>query len=617
MDKNTVTGIILIAAVLIGFSFFSTRQNEQAMQEMAQSVPAADQPIDTLITTSDTPTATDTTALFYAAKNGTPQHIVLENSKVRVTLNTRGGRITEVTLKDYLDQQKKPVRLFTEADANMAFYLSLKQENINTNDYVFTPLNVSDSTVTMQLTSDKGQRLTFDYKLLADNYMVDFNISSAGLQNYFPANNKKIDIIWSDRIRQQEKGFDFENQYSTLTYKLTGEGTEKLSEYETEEEVPAQNVDWVAFKNQYFSSIMIGYQTLEPTLLKSVQEEKGSGYLKHYTASMSTFFDPTGKQPTNFQFYFGPNQYRLLQSMDKYSLGQKDLELEDLVYLGWPIFKWINRYFTIYVFDFLTQLGLPMGIVLLLITLLLHVIVYVPRRKSFMSSAKMRVLKPKIEEINKKYPKQEDAMKKQQEIMAMYSQYGVNPMGGCLPMLIQMPVWVAMFNFVPNAIELRQQSLLWADDLSTYDDVIHWTTELPLIGNHISLFCLLFCVTNLLYSYFTMRQQRETLVGQQADQMKVMQWMMYLMPVFFFFMFNKYSAGLNYYYFISLLLGALAMWFMRKTTDDKKLLAKLEANYEANKNNPNKKPSGLAARLEALQKQQEALLEEQKRQRKK
>ena len=204
-------------------------------------------------------------------------------------------------------------------------------------------------------------------------------------------------------------------------------------------------------------------------------------------------------------------------------------------------------------------------------------------------------------------------MKKQQEIMALYSQYGVNPMGGCLPVLIQMPIWIAMFNFVPNAIELRQQSFLWADDLSTYDDVIRWSYELPLIGNHLSLFCLLFCATNLIYTYMTMRQQKETLSGQQAEQMKIMQWMMYAMPVFFFFMFNKYSAGLNYYYFISILAGALVMWYLRKTTDDAKLLAKLEANYQANKNNPNKKPSGIAARLEALQKQQEAMLEAQKK----
>lgn len=296
-----------------------------------------------------------------------------------------------------------------------------------------------------------------------------------------------------------------------------------------------------------------------------------------------------------------------------YRLSEKEMDLEDVVYLGWPVFRWINRYFTLYVFDWLTKCGLPMGIVLLLITLLMRVIVYAPTKKSFMSSAKMRVLKPKVDEISKKYPNPEDAMKRQQEMMTLYSQYGANPMGGCLPMLIQMPLWIAMFNFVPNAIELRQQGFLWADDLSTYDSLISWNTTLPFIGNHLSLFCLLFCATNILYSYLTMRQQRETMSGEQAQQMKMMQWMMYLMPVFFFFMFNKYSAGLNYYYFISLLASALTMWYLRKTTDDKKLLAKLEAYYQENKNNPNKKARGLAARLEALQKQQEALMEEQRR----
>ena len=258
-------------------------------------------------------------------------------------------------------------------------------------------------------------------------------------------------------------------------------------------------------------------------------------------------------------------------------------------------------------------MNLPMGIVLLLITLLLRVIVDAPTRKSYMSSAKMRVLKPKVDEISKKYPKQEDAMKRQQEIMTLYSQYGVSPMGGCLPMLIQMPIWIAMFNFVPNAIELRQQSFLWADDLSTYDDLISWNFEIWGLGNHLSLFCLLFCACNLLYSYLMMRQQKETMSGEQAQQMKLMQWMMMLMPLFFFFMFNKYSAGLNYYYFISLLFSALTMWYLRKTTDDAKLLAKLEENYKANKNNPNKKPTGLAARLEALQKQQQEMLEQQRK----
>jgi len=333
---------------------------------------------------------------------------------------------------------------------------------------------------------------------------------------------------------------------------------------------------------------------------RQITPEMEKGFLKDYAADMSIPFDVSGAKPTQLQFYFGPNSFNLLKSMDANKLGRKDYDLEELVYLGWPIVKWINRFFTIYVFDFLTRLGLPMGIVLLLITILLRIIVYVPTKKSFMSSAKMRVLKPKVDEINKKYPNKEDAMKKQQEMMTLYSQYGVSPMGGCLPMLIQMPIWIAMFNFVPNAIELRQQGFLWADDLSTYDSIWNFGTHIWGIGDHLSLFCLLFCGTNLLYSYMSVRQQRETMSGEQAQQMKVMQWMMFAMPFMFFFMFNRYSAGLNYYYFISLLASALTMWYLRRRTDDAKILAKLEANYRANKNDPNKKPKGLAARLEAL-----------------
>ena len=291
--------------------------------------------------------------------------------------------------------------------------------------------------------------------------------------------------------------------------------------------------------------------------------------------------------------------------MNNYSLQEgKDLELDELVYLGWPLFKYINRFFTIYVFDWLTSLGFSMGMVLLLITILLKIIVYPTTRKSYLSSAKMRVLKPKLDEVNAKYPNPEDSMKKQQEIMSTYSKYGVSPMGGCLPILIQMPIWIAMFNFVPNAIELRQQSFLWADDLSTYDDVISWSVNLPLIGNHLSIFCLLFCISNLLYSWLNMKMQKDSMVGQQADQLKMMQWMMMLMPIFFFFMFNDYSSGLNYYYFISLLGSAVTFWWLRWRTDDAKLLAKLEENYKKNMNNP-EKMKGLAARLEALQKQQE------------
>lgn len=624
MDKNTVVGLVLIAVVLIGFSFYSTNtQKQQAAQPAQQESLAQAQEKNAARQDADRAAAAlDSTALFHEALTGKNEKIVLKNNKVTVTINSKGGTVSEVRLNeyrgyaDYKEGRENPLLLYSEKDASLSFVLETKDNNIRTGNYYFTPVGVTDSTVTMQLRSPGGETLQFDYKLLADNYLLNFSVRTSGMERHISPQTEALRLYWRDKVRQQEKGFYFENMYSTLTYKPVDDGAEKLNEHETEEAKAEGKVEWIAFKNQYFSSILMAEQSFSDVEMKSVQEGENSGFLKDYSASMNVPFDASGRQATNLQFYFGPNQYRLLQSMDAYKLGEKDMNLEEVVYLGWPIFKWINRYFTIYVFDWLTQLGLPMGIVLLLITLLLRVIVYVPTRKSYMSSARMRVLKPKVDEISKKYPNKEDAMKRQQEMMTLYSQYGVSPMGGCLPMLLQMPIWIAMFNFVPNAIELRQQGFLWADDLSTYDDVLTWGASLPFIGNHLSLFCVLFCATNVIYSVMTMRQQRAAMSGEQAEQMKLMQWMMFLMPVFFFFMFNKYPAGLNYYYFISLLASALTMWYLRRTTDDKKILAKLEANYEANKNNPNKKPSGLAARLEALQKQQEAMMKAQKRMKK-
>lgn len=620
MDKNTIIGLVLMAAVLIGFSWYNTNQERNLQSNQTeQTTPqkATDNKQPSATTTLVKATA-DSTDIFYAAtKEQTPNVIELKNQKVSVKINTKGGAISEVRLneyksyKDFEAKKENPLLLYSNKDAGLNFKLDTKEGTLDFSNYYFTPINQTDSTVTMRLQASNGASIDVDYKLLADNYLVNFTVKANGMQKYLPSTTQTIQMDWHDRVAQQEKGFYFENMYSTLTYKKHGDDTHKMSENETKEESVTESVDWIAFKNQYFSAVLLAAEPMKNVNVKSEQLEEGSGYLKNYSANMAATFDASGAKPSKFQFYFGPNNYRLLQKMDNYKVSEHDNDLQGLVYLGWPIVKWINRFFTLYVFDFFTRLGLPMGIVLLLITLLLRAIVYVPTRKSYLSSAKMRVLKPKIDEIAAKYPKQEDAMKRQQETMSLYSQYGVSPMGGCLPMLIQMPIWIAMFNFVPNAIELRQQSFLWADDLSTYDSLVSWNTNIWGLGNHLSLFCLLFCATNLLYSFMTMRQQRETMSGEQAQQMKMMQWMMMLMPLFFFFMFNKYSAGLNYYYFISLLFSALTMWYLRKTTDDKKLLAKLEANYQANKNNPNKKPSGLAARLEALQKQQEEMMKRQ------
>ncbi|MCM1108078.1 MAG: membrane protein insertase YidC [Clostridium sp.] len=621
MDKNTITGFVLIGIVLIGFSWFSQPSEEQIRQHQIQDsltnvakeqAEALQLEIQKQGMAQKALSAMDTTALFYANRMGESRNVVLQNEVVELTLNTQGGAIKQAVLKNYKNQQGNPVTLFDAEDANMCFFWAGKNENFNSGDYVFIPVHTSDSTVTMRLQATGGGTLDLMYTLRPKSYMVDLTIQASGLTNAFPPSLKTMDIEWSEQARQQEKGFDFENRYATLTYKLKDDDTDNLSETGEETKQIGEALDWVAFKNQFFSCVMIGQQDFTDATLSTSPRTKASGYLKDYSASMKTAFDPSGKKPTVMQFYFGPNNYHLLQETNQLSAGKDDLELEDLVYLGWPLVKWINRWFIIYVFDWLSSWGLPMGVVLLLLTLLVKLLVYPTTKKSYMSSAKMRVLKPKIDEISAKYPKTEDAMQKQQEIMQLYSRYGVSPMGGCLPMFIQMPIWIALFNFVPNAIELRGQSFLWADDLSAYDDLLHWGTDLWLIGDHLSIFCVLFCLTNVINTWVSMRQQQNSMTGEQAQQMKMMQYMMYLMPLMFFFMFNNYSSGLNYYYFLSGLSSILIMWFLRKTTDDKKLLAKLEANYKANQNNP-KKMSGMAARLEALQKQQQALLEEQKK----
>ena len=527
---------------------------------------------------------------------------------MELTVNTKGGVVSKAVIKNFEDRNgNKDVTLFDSKTQSLNFALAAKEVNINTADLYFTPSNQTDSTVTMTAVAGAGKSLVIDY-VLGKDYMLHTKVQAIGLAGAFAPSTTQMDVQWKDMVRQQERGFTFENRYASLTYHEADGGTDYLSETKNiKDETIEKKIDWVAFKNQFFSAVMIAKNDFaENAVMTSIPQEKGSGYLKQYEAKMKTFFDPTGATPSEFDFYFGPNDFRLLKRIEKECSFNKDLEMQRLVYLGWPLFRIINRWFTIYVFDFLTGLNINMGIVLILITLLLKLITYPMVKKSYMSSAKMRVLKPKLEEATKHLNKPEDQMQKQQAMMAEYSKYGVSPLSGCLPMLIQMPIWIAMFNFVPNAIQLRGESFLWIKDLSTYDPIIEWNTNLWLIGDHLSLTCILFCVANILYSLMTMRQQRDQMVGQQAEQMKMMRWMMFLMPVMFFFMFNDYSAGLNFYYFISLFFSAAIMWTLRKTTNDEKLLAILEKKYEENKNNP-KKLSGLAARLQAMQEQQQEL----------
>lgn len=617
MDKNTMTGLVLMGLLLIGFSWWSQPSAEEQAKKMQQdSIAAVTQHKAELakqqahakeIADLKAKQKADTTALFHAALEGQAQEVVLKNEHLELSVNTKGGTVSKAIIKNFKDREDNPdVVLFDDKVQKLNFIMSTKEANIATQDLYFSPSAQTDSTLTLTAEAGQGKSLVIQYRLGAD-YLLHMSMKVNGMNGLFAPNTKFMNVDWTDKCRQQEKGFTFENRYATLTYHKVKGGTKKLSE--TSEEIDKKiddKIDWVAFKNQFFSAVMIAKHDFnEEALMTSVPQEKGSGYLKAYQAKMQTFFDPTGQKASEFEFYFGPNDFRLLNRIEKESTFNKDLELQRLVYLGWPLFRIINRWFTIYVFDWLSK-WFPMGVVLILITLLLKLITYPMVKKSYMSSAKMRVLKPKLEAATAQYNKPEDQMQKQQAMMAEYSKYGVSPLSGCLPMLIQMPIWIAMFNFVPNAIQLRGESFLWINDLSTYDPIIQWNKNIWLIGDHLSLTCILFCIANVLYSWMTMRQQRDQMVGQQAEQMKMMQWMMYLMPVMFFFMFNDYSAGLNFYYFVSLFFSAAIMWTLRKTTNDAKLLQILEARYEENKANP-KKLSGLAARLQAMQEQQQEM----------
>ena len=624
MNRDTIIGFVLIALVLIGFSWWNQPSAEEieaartqdslaaVMKDKAEKAQKENQKV--VKQALDSAALNDSTALFHQALSGTDQQIVLKNQKLELTFSTHGGTISKAVIKDFKSiDNTNNVTLFDKEDQRLNFMLTGKQDNIVTQDLYFTPSEQTESTVTMTAQAQNGGQVIIRYRLGQD-YLLSMSLQAVGLANAFAPSYKEVEIEWSDHCRQQEKGFSFESRYTGLFYKeANGGSTDNLPETSDESKQIEERLDWIAFRNQFFSIALISKDDFSAnSTLSSVQDEKGSGYLKQFDAKLKTAFDPTGQKASEFEMYIGPNNFRLIQDVEQQSAFGKDLDLEQLVNLGWWLLRWINRWFTLYVFDWLTGLGLNMGIVLILITLLLKAITFPMVKKSYMSSAKMRVLKPKFEEATKQYDKPEDQMKKQQEMMALYSKYGVSPLSGCLPMLIQMPIWLAMFFFVPNAIQLRGESFLWMADLSTYDPILEWGTNIWGIGDHLSLTCILFCGAQLVYTWFSMQQQKDQMVGQQAEQMKMMQWMMYIMPLMFFFIFNDYSSGLNFYYFVSLFMSAAIMWTLRKTTDDAKLLAILEANYQANKNNPKKK-SGLAARLEAMQKQAEEMQKQQHR----
>lgn len=625
MNKNTLTGLALMVLVMIGFSTYENyaRRNqaeEIRVQDSIASVQAQKEAklerekLEKMATE-----AADTLNPLFEAHQGAAGTTVIENELLKVTLTNKGGQLQKVELKDesYKSRQGGHVVLFDGKDQNMCMMLDGKTTNIVTDELYFQPTDIRKDGVTMHLPVGNGA-LDIVYSLKPNSYLLDMDVVARGLEGFFPSKTNTMQVEWTEDMRQQEKGYDFENRYSTVTYRDVDGDTHELSVSggNDEEDEFEEKIKWITYKTQFFSQVLIAEQPLKVNTMSSEYLNEGSGYLKTYKTSFDADFDTKGVKPTSFHLYLGPNKFSTLKENEKMLASGDNLDLQSLVYMGWPVIKWINRFVFLYAFDFLTGLGLNMGIVLVLLTLIVKFLVFPLMKKSYIASANMRVLRPKMDEISAKYPKKEDAMLKQQEVMKLYSEYGVSPMGGCLPMLIQMPIWIALFNFIPNYIEMRGESFLWADDLSTYDDVINWGFHIWGIGDHLSLFCILWCLSTVFNSVITQRQQSYAMTDEQQQQMKMMKWMTYLMPLIFFFSFNSYSAGLNWYYFISGLVGIIMMWFLRKTTNDDELLRKLEQRHAERKASAGdkKKTSSIMERLQAMQEKQLELLKQQQEQ---
>ena len=586
MDRNTITGLVVIALILIGYSYFMSPSKEElkamhvrdsiarveaqraaALEKERQADFAAQQ--------QNTETQQAGTEAIFKQDSLPVEQYTLENNKIKLHINTKGGCIDYVDLKGYRTHDSLPLILWKDHKSSMGLNFYARNKQINTADLIFVPntnqkeLNAegAEQVLTMRAYVDENKYLEFEYKLAPDSYMVDFNINTYNLNDVIASNTNFLTLYWGVDMPQLEKSRDFESRYTGVYYNFSNNDVEHLSLTGDEKVDLPTSVKWVAYKQQFFSSVLIANESF-PNVLVSTANNTTPGFLKTADAEISLPY--SGRE-------YG-----------------KDIELPKLVDLGWKWIAWFNRYVVIPIFNFLeTNVTLNYGLIIFLLTLIIKLVLFPLTYKSYMSQAKMRVLKPQIDEINKKIPA-DKAMERQQAVMKLYKKAGVNPMGGCLPMLLQMPILIALFYFFPGAIELRQKSFLWATDLASYDSIATLPFTIPFYGNHVSLFCLLMTITNILYMWYNSKNQ------PQNDQMKGMQTMMYIMPIMFLFIFNSYSSGLSYYYFIATLITIVQTWAIRKFVNDEKLLKQIELA----KTKPVKK-SKFQQKLEEMQRMQE------------
>lgn len=642
MNKNTLIGTILMALIFMAMVWTSRPSAEQleAQRRYNDSIAQVEAAKDLIPETStvsftDSLAATDSLILaqadsiqqvrrtqkygnLTASAQGEEQIVTLSNNCLSVDISSKGGVLKSATLLEYTDYQNETLNMFDGENNNMYFtFYSISGKYLTTEDLYFQPLAKTDSSVVMRLASSDGGILDFVYKLSPDSYLLDFSIHSVNLDNIIAPTQPSLALTWNQKLTRTELGRSFEERYSTLVYKYAGESTSDLGQSNSKTETLDGPLSWVNFKNQFFSTILISNDLFRAGSLTSsmIKEEVSTEELKDYKAELEFDLELKGENVVPFTFFIGPNNYSLLKDMNDVAAARvgknnETLQLQNTIYLGWPIVRHINRWIIIPIFHFLDKFGLNYGIIILILTIFIKLVTLPFTYKSFNSSAKMRIAQkmPEVQAINEKYPNQEDAMEKQQALMALYRKMGVNQMGGCLPMLLSWPVLIALFYFFPTSIELRGQSFLWAKDLSTYDAILTWDNYIPIVNwifhGHLSLFCLIMTATQVFYTWLMQKQNP----AQQA--MPGMQMMMYLMPLMFLVFLNDYSSGLSYYYTLSMLFSIIQTYAIRASMNEDKILADMKANLK--KPAKAQKASGWVARLQEVQRQQQEQLKKQR-----
>lgn len=623
MDRNSIIGLLLIGGILIGWLVMSQPTKEELAQKqhltdsIAQYEEAQKVKNEAVAATAVSPAIKAAQALaipdslvnsdsvklllkqqvygdFATAAMGENKTIVLENDVFKLNIHSKGGRVGSVELKNYKTFDGKPLILF-HADSstqNISFTANTKKINTDslffeTEEKGFTVNGDASKSLSLKLyAGDRSKYIEYVYTLKGNDYMLGYTVNVVGLQNVIASSNKALDLNWGMKTPKQEKHSETQQTTSTVYYMNTEEDVDKISETSDEKVVMPGKTKWIGFKQQFFTSVLIAEK--EFGALAEVESKKVNSpdYIKEYSAAIDIPYNHGANEAFAMKFYFGPNHYQTLK--------EYELSLEKQINLGWKIFGWINRFLVIPIFNVLDNLNLNYGIIILILTIIIKVLLLPIAYKTVLSSAKMRVLKPEIDELNEKY-KDGDPMQKQQATMALYKEAGVNPMAGCIPVLLQMPILIALFNFFPASIEMRQQGFLWAHDLSTYDSVYDFGFNIPWYGDHVSLFALLMTASTLLYTW-----SNSQLMGN-TNQMPGMKWMMYLMPILFLGFLNNYSAALSWYYFLANMFTFGQTWVMQKFVIDHDALHK---KIQENKLKP-KKVSKFQQKLEEMAKQQQ------------